>query len=253
MHGWDFGEDAVKIRSQWMLRLLGKLIAFSCRVLFLTVRKELIVIHPGTSPYEDCKDEKFLYCIWHDNILGPSFCGRSVKMAALTSLHGDGAFVATMLECVGITPIRGSSSRGGAAAVRTMMEAARDMDVTITTDGPRGPRRQVKEGIVYLASQTGRPIVPVAISASRAWHVRGRWTDLLVPKPFSKVWLLAGDLIFVPSGLSRNEMKDYRDEVQVAMDKLNVHVHELAGGSSSRFAITSKAVAPSFGPSRRVA
>ncbi len=235
-----------------MLRLLARMIAFSCRVLFLTVRREMIVIHPGTSPYEDSKDEKFLYCIWHDNILGPSFCGRSVKMAALTSLHGDGAIVATLLECVGITPIRGSSSRGGAAAVRGMMQAARDMDITIATDGPRGPRRQVKEGIVYLASQTGRPIVPVAISASRAWHVRGRWTDLLVPKPFSKVWLLAGALIFVPSGLSRDEMTAYRDKVQQGMDDLNVKVHKLAGGSSSLYEITSEAV-PSTGASRRAA
>ncbi|MCA9024971.1 MAG: lysophospholipid acyltransferase family protein [Planctomycetaceae bacterium] len=230
----------MKIRSKRMLRLLARSMAAGCRLLFKTVRSELIETCAGTSPYDGNRKQRFLYCIWHDNILGPTFCGRSVKMAALTSLHGDGAFVAMALECVGITPIRGSSSRGGAAALREMMDAARDMDITIATDGPRGPRREVKQGIVYLASQTGRPIVPVAIAATRAWHIPGRWTDLLVPKPFSKVWLIAGEPISIPGDLTRDELKSYRDEIQLAMDQWNRRVSELANGSGSQLAVSSR-------------
>ncbi|MEZ6050876.1 MAG: DUF374 domain-containing protein [Planctomycetaceae bacterium] len=134
----------MKIRSKRMLRLLARSMAAGCRLLFMTVRSELIETYAGTSPYDGNRKQRFLYCIWHDNILGPTFCGRSVKMAALTSLHGDGAFVAMALECVGITPIRGSSSRRGSRF--TEMMDARDMDITIATDGPRGPRREVKQG-----------------------------------------------------------------------------------------------------------
>ncbi len=223
----------MKIRSRRLIRFLARGVAVVCRGLFASTRIEILAAQPGLSPYEDSGDQKCLYCIWHDAILGPIFGGRCVDMAALVSLHGDGSYVADALECVGITPIRGSSSRGGAAAVREMLDAARDKDIAIATDGPRGPRRKVKYGIVYLASQTGRPIVPTAFSARRAWRVRGRWTDLLIPKPFTKIWLIGGEPIFVPSGLSREELSVHRDKVQLAMDELTARADRLADGSGS--------------------
>jgi lysophospholipid acyltransferase (LPLAT)-like uncharacterized protein len=221
----------MKIRSRWLIRLLARIIAAGCRLLFASTRVKIRAARRGISPYEDSGAQKCLYCIWHDSILGPIFGGRCVDMAALVSLHGDGSYVADALECVGITPIRGSSSRGGAAAVREMLDAACDKDISIATDGPRGPRRKVKDGIVYLASQTGRPIVPTAFSARSGWRIRGRWTDLLVPRPLTTVWLLGGEPITVPGGLSREQLAVYRDKVQHAMDELTAEADRLAGGS----------------------
>jgi len=221
----------MKIRSRWLIRLLARGAAGVFRVLFASTRVEILAARKGISPYEDSGAQKYLYCIWHDSILGPIFGGRCVNMAALVSRHGDGSYVADALECVGIVPIRGSSSRGGAAAVRELLDAAREMDISIATDGPRGPRRTVKDGIVYLASQTGRPIVPTAFSARRSWRVRGRWTDLLVPKPFTRIWLLGGEPIVVPPGLSRDELSVCREQVQQAMDELTARADRLAGGS----------------------
>lgn len=221
----------MKIRSRRLIRLLARLIAAACRALFATTRVEIQAARPGISPYEDSGDQKYLYCIWHDSILGPIFGGRCVDMAALVSRHGDGSYVADALECVDITPIRGSSSRGGAAALREMLDAARNKDIAIATDGPRGPRREVKLGIIYLASQTGRPIVPTAFSARRGWRVRGRWTDLLIPMPFTKVWLLGGKPIHVPARLTRDELTSYRDQVQQAMETLTARADGLARGS----------------------
>lgn len=221
----------MKIRSQRLIRLLARVAAGVFRLLFATTRIEILASRPGISPYEDSGAQKYLYCIWHDSILGPIFGGRCVQMAALVSRHGDGSYVADALECVGITPIRGSSSRGGAAALREMLDAARQMDISIATDGPRGPRRTVKDGIVYLASQTGRPIVPTAFSARRGWRVQGRWTDLLIPKPFTKIWLLGGEPIVVPPGLSRDQLTRYREQVQQAMDELTACADRLACGS----------------------
>jgi lysophospholipid acyltransferase (LPLAT)-like uncharacterized protein len=221
----------MKIRSRRLIRLLARMVAAACRLLFASTRVRILAARPGISPYEDSGPQKYLYCIWHDSILGPIFGGRCVDMAALVSLHGDGSYVADALECVDITPIRGSSSRGGALAVREMLHTARDKDISIATDGPRGPRRKVKDGIVYLASQTGRPIVPTAFSARSSWRIRGRWTDLLVPRPFTTVWLLGGDPITVPGGLSREQLVAYRDIVQLAMDALTAEADRLAGDS----------------------
>lgn len=227
----------MKIRSRRLIRFLARVLAVAFRALFASTRTEILAAKPGISPYKDSGDQKYLYCIWHESILGPIFGGRCVDMAALVSLHGDGSYVADALECVGITPIRGSSSRGGAAAVREMLEVARNKDISIATDGPRGPRRRVKNGIIYLASQTGRPIVPTAFSARRAWRVRGRWTDLLVPKPFTRIWLLGGDPITIPSGLSRDDLSVYCDRVQRAMDELTAEADRRAEDSGGDVSI----------------
>lgn len=223
----------MKIRARWLIRLLARVIALVSRVLFRTLRIDVRPAVPGASPYEDSGEVKHLYCIWHDAILCAIFGGRSVSMAALVSTHGDGSYVADALDCVNITPIRGSSGRRGAAALREMMEAARGKDITIATDGPRGPRRLVKDGIVFLASQTGRAIVPVAVAAQSAWRPRGRWTDLVVPKPYSRLMVLGGTPITVPAGLSREQIAQYRNLVQQSMDELSARAEVELRGSGS--------------------
>jgi lysophospholipid acyltransferase (LPLAT)-like uncharacterized protein len=224
------GEMPVKIRSPLLIRTAARLLTGSIRVLFRTIRLEIHLQTPGISPYDDTDEEHFIYCIWHDGILGPTFGGPQSQVAALTSRHTDGTLVAEVLSCVGITPIRGSSSRGGARAVKQMMAAADRYHIVIATDGPRGPRREVKDGIVYLAAQTGRAIVPVVFEGENCWRPVGKWTDLVVPKPFSQAHLIAGTPIRVPARLSKDERARWRDTVQQAMDDLGRCVQQLAAG-----------------------
>jgi lysophospholipid acyltransferase (LPLAT)-like uncharacterized protein len=100
----------------------------------------------------------------------------------------------------------------------------------IATDGPRGPRRMVKDGIVYLASHSGRPIVPTAFASAWAWKPRGRWTDLVIPIPFSRGIVLGGAPIRIPEGLTPQQLAPYRDLVQRAMDELQSRADRLARG-----------------------
>ena len=101
--------------------------------------------------------------------------------------------------------------------------------MAITPDGPRGPRRVLKEGVVYLASRTGLPVVPVACTASRTFLIRGSWTDMVVPFPFGRTWMIYGDPIHVPSKIGRDELADYVRLVQQAVEDLNEHAVELTG------------------------
>lgn len=222
----------MKIRSPLLIRTAARLLTGSLRLLFRTLRLEIHQQAPGISPYEDAGGERFIYCIWHDGILGPIFGGpqSQVAAAALTSQHTDGTLVAEVLRCVGITPIRGSSSRGGARAVKQMMEAASRHHIVIATDGPRGPRREVKEGIVYLAAQTGRAIIPVVFDGENCWRPVGKWTDLVIPKPFSRAHMMAGPPIRIPERLSKDERIRWRGVVQQAMDELGRSVQQLAAG-----------------------
>ena len=219
----------MKIRSLFLIRLSARLLATLFRVLFWTCRVRVIAKTAGVSPYDTPGAERFIYCNWHDGILGAAFCRRVRSTAALTSRHMDGEFVAELIRAVGIHPIRGSSSQGGAAAVGTMLRVARDHHVTIATDGPRGPRRVVKPGVVFLASHAGRRIVPTAFAAANAWRPRGRWTDLVIPKPFSTVYAIGGEPMDIPPGLRRDQLQPYRDELQRRIDALNSEADELAG------------------------
>ncbi len=219
----------MKIRNRFIIRSLAKLITLSSRVLFKTCRIQVIEQRPGVSPYVVPVDERFIYCNWHDGILGSLFCGHVQKMAALTSRHTDGDYVADIMEAVGIQPVRGSSSQGGAAAIAEMLEFAKDFHITIATDGPRGPRRLVKPGIIFLASHANRKIVPIAFAAKNAWRPKGKWTDLVVPKPFSTIYAIGGEPMTIPKGLNKQQLASYRDELQQRMDDLNAQADELAG------------------------
>jgi lysophospholipid acyltransferase (LPLAT)-like uncharacterized protein len=221
----------MKIRSPFLIRAAARGLTAGIRLLFKTLHVEVCLQAPGTNPYEPTGGERFIYCIWHDGILGPTFGGPQSQVAALTSQHTDGTLVADVLSCVGITPIRGSSSRGGARAVKQMMEAACNHHIVIATDGPRGPRREVKDGIVYLAAQTGRAIIPVVFDGPSCWRPRGKWTDLVVPKPFSKVYVLAGRPIRVPERLTKDARAEWRSTVQTAMERLDGDVKRLVGGA----------------------
>lgn len=167
-------------------------------------------------------------------------------MAALTSRHADGEYVAEVMEAVGITPIRGSNNHGGTTAAKQLMTATQKHHITITTDGPRGPRRVVKPGVVFLASQTGQRIIPVGCSAKRAWLPKGRWTDLIVPKPFTTAYVVGEVPLAVPPNLTKEQLAPYVTELQRRMDSAQTLADDLATGRKSLKDIRQTEEAPHY-------
>ncbi|WP_437186976.1 lysophospholipid acyltransferase family protein [Planctomicrobium sp. SH668] len=220
----------MRLRNRRVIRLISRVIAFLCRCLYSTCRIRVIEGAPQTSPYAPSGDNRYVYCTWHDGILNSLFCGPVHHCAALTSRHADGEYVAEVMNAVGIHPVRGSNGNGGAAAAKQLIDAARDYHIVVTTDGPRGPRRTVKPGIIFLASQTGRPIVPVACSAKKAWYPKGRWTDLLVPRPFTRVYVLGGEPMHIPADVRRDQLNGFCKDLQSRMDLLQERADRIAAG-----------------------
>ncbi len=144
---------------------------------------------------------KCIYALWHARLLPLVWSHRGRSVAVLVSRHRDGEWVARVVESLGFVTARGSSTRGGDSAVREMLEhAGRGHALAVTPDGPRGPAGRVKPGLVYLASRTGWPIVPVTAAASRSWTFRS-WDRFRVPLPFTRVRLAYGEPITVPPDL----------------------------------------------------
>lgn len=224
------GETALRIRSRTLTKLAVHLGVLLVRLLFWTCRKEIRGDVPDVNPYEPTGDRRYLYCIWHDQIVMTIFSGRPRSMSGLVSRHQDGGYVADVMQACGIRPVRGSTKRGGSLAMRQLIEAAGDLHVAITPDGPRGPRHRLKGGIVFLASHSGRGIVPVAYTCRRCWKIRGNWTDMMVPKPFTTIVVRGGPPIFVPPNVDRRGLEEYSALVESEMQRLQIDAESRARG-----------------------
>jgi len=201
----------------WLAMVCAVLI---CRVIFRTVRMRFLAADPETHPLAD-GSEGFIYSFWHDQILFPLFMGRHTRAVALVSQHRDGSKLATVIGMVGAGVVRGSSNHEGAAALRQLLRLGKEKHVYITPDGPRGPRREIKPGLVYLASRARRRVVPMGYSATRSWTIPGSWTGLEVPKPFSTVYVLCGPPVTLSRQAEREQVEEVTAHLQGEMDRLS--------------------------------
>lgn len=223
----------MRIRSIWLTKWVARSVVAVLKLLFATCRKQF-VIFPGTNGWDSDCQNRFLFSVWHDVLFFPLLVAKPHNMSALTSRHQDGAYVAEILRLLNVEPYRGSTARGGAQAVRQLLNVASQRHITLTPDGPRGPRREMKDGIVFLASRTGLPIVPAAFSCRRGVRIKGTWTDMLLPLPFTTTYCILGEPISVPSELTRDEIDRHTQRVQEAMDQLYARVGDWAAGRTGR-------------------
>jgi lysophospholipid acyltransferase (LPLAT)-like uncharacterized protein len=111
---------------------------------------------------------------------------RTMEVNALISQHQDGEIIARIISRFGHRAVRGSSTRGGALALRELIRLGRSgADLVVTPDGPKGPRQVAKLGVVQLAKATGLPIVPMAFSCSKKNSSRagiGLWSRIHGPE-----------------------------------------------------------------------
>ena len=231
----------MRIKSPLLIKLAGRLGYVVMSSIFLTVKKDLQ--YAAENPYlttgqptgQQSGQQRYLYSLWHDSAVMATFLGKRRQTVALTSRHRDGSFVESILAPAGIRTVRGSTGRGGGQAARELILASKDHDIVLVPDGPRGPRREMSRGIVYLASRTGNPIIPAAFACDRYWEIKSSWTSHTIPRPFSTVVMTAGDPIHVPSNLSPDDLDDYvlltqraMDDVQATADRSVSQSHDLA-------------------------
>lgn len=208
----------MRISSPTFYTSAGKATAVCMSLMFRTVRS---AIQTGSiDPYDNVRENRCLISVWHDAAAMAVFGAKHSGMTALTSRHRDGSFVASTLKMAGVGVVRGSTGRSGRRAARELLDVARRNDIVITPDGPRGPRRRISPGIVFLASHSGNSILPTGFACSRGWEIKGSWTTLTIPQPFSRVVTLIGEPIRVPSDVHRTQWNDFAMLVQQAMDEL---------------------------------
>jgi len=232
----------VKIRSSRLTNIITWCLGKLFRLIARTVRYRIIEECPGINPAADSCKSNYLYAIWHDQAIIPITyrvniprSSKALPAMALVSRHQDGSWLTGFMKQFGVGAIRGSSSRGGAVALRKLFETSQESHIFITPDGPRGPRHKVKQGIVYLASQTGIPIVVNANAITRCWNIEGSWTNQIVPKPFARAYILMSKPIEVPADLSREDLEHYQQLIEAEFERLQTAADRLARGEISEW------------------
>ena len=166
------------------------------------------------------RGERWIFALWHSRLLALTYTHRRWDAAVLISRHRDGELIARLVQRLGFVTARGSSTRGGGEGARALMRHVEQGRLTaITPDGPRGPARRVKPGLIWLASRSGLPIVPAAAAASAEWRLRS-WDGFRVPRPFARVLIGYGPPIAVPADLDEAGAETWRERVQAALDEL---------------------------------
>lgn len=142
----------------------------------------------------------YIFLLWHEAIFPLLWWHRHRGIAIVVSLGRDGQYLGDYASGLGYRILPGSSSRGGArallGAVRVLEEGG---PVAITPDGPRGPHRCLKPGVVQAAQRAGAWIVPLHATAEPAWRL-GTWDRLAIPKPRAEVVVGYGEPFLIERG-----------------------------------------------------
>lgn len=145
-----------------IVRVVAALAAGVIRALYWTLR----VRHVRVENLE--RTPQYIIAFWHSHLLMMVKCRFRTPISVLISQSKDGELIARTMAHFEVDSARGSSSRGGSAAMREMIRLARTgANLVFTPDGPRGPARVASDGIVYAAQMSGLPIIPVAFTAKK--------------------------------------------------------------------------------------
>ena len=163
------------------------------------------------APMDRCYElnQPFIFAYWHSDLILATRVGAEEQkrrpIVLMSSPSRDGYLVAEMMAREGMTIVRSSSKRRGMEGFMTFAKALKSgMNGSLAVDGPRGPCRQVKEGVIRLSQISGVPILPCAVGYELRIVTRS-WDRLRIPFPLSRAAAICGAPMFIDKDLPREE------------------------------------------------
>lgn len=218
-------------------RLYSALVYMIARVLYMSLRMRVenldSIFPPDKTPRLPAAPGKatpgVILVTWHGRSLIPANVLRNRDCWALISLSRDGEVQNGVFQKFGFHTVRGSTKRGGVRGALQMARKVKEGGVlAFTPDGPRGPSHKVQPGVILMAEKSGAPIVPIGASASRRWLL-GSWDSYMIPQPFARGYFLAGEPIYVPSGLDEAARQAVALQVEYALNRIEREAEARAG------------------------
>jgi hypothetical protein len=198
------------------------------RLLGLTWRLEW----RGAGRLEDARrmTGRVIFAFWHGRLLALSWSHRNSKVHILASEHYDGDLMGRTIEWLGFGHLKGSTTRGGAKALRELRRVISEgHDIGLTVDGPRGPRGRVQQGATELSRLASAVVVPVSNTARPRKIFGGSWDRFQLPAPFAKIVIEYGEPILVPGDAGAEEREEFRIELERRLGELTARLDRGAG------------------------
>jgi hypothetical protein len=200
----------------WAIRALLSLLVATCRVRIVHGAEHVEAVRAA--------GRTTVIALWHDRLfylvhfLYSHFVRRRYPLTVLISRSRDGDFGERLGLGLGARVVRGSTSRGGSAALRTLLrEMQAGRSAVMVVDGPLGPSHDPKPGAATLARLSGAPLLPLSWAATRTWTLRS-WDRMQIPKPFSTIHVTAGEPLAVPR--DAKDLTPYSQQLAEALDRL---------------------------------
>jgi lysophospholipid acyltransferase (LPLAT)-like uncharacterized protein len=218
-------------RSRPVQTTVGVAVAEYLRFVWLTSRT---VLEP-TDIYEQMHPRlPLIIAMWHGQHFMVPFIRRGYDAKVLISRHRDGEINAIAAERLGVGTIRGSGDasgrfdlKGGVGAFQTMLTTlAEGCSVALTADVPK-VARVAGIGIIKLAQLSGRPILPAAVVTSRR-KVLDNWDRSAVNLPFSRLAMVAGEIVAVPADADGDTLESRRQALERSLNRATARAYELA-------------------------
>lgn len=217
-------EGFVVILKQWRRKILRMWIyPFLCFFVvypyMATVR--MVILDKDLKRIRRNRKERFLYALWHEDIPLLSCKFGYTHLSTMASFSRDGEVIANFLKALRYRVVRGTSNKGWREAFDEMIKAFQDgWDLVLAVDGPKGPRYEVKPGVIYLASKGKIKIVPVVSNAKYKIIFHKSWDKMWGPLPFSPAICIFGDPIILDETDSFEATKRKQQELQEALHTL---------------------------------
>ena len=213
--------DNVKLSTRfwpYFYKIMIQLLTFTCKVNIY-----------GYEYLDELKKQKktWIFSVWHNNVPISPWALRKEQFSAMISDSRDGEIIARCLAVFGNTALRGSSSKNAARATRQALKHLRQgKTILITPDGPRGPKYELQDGVLWLAAAGKVDIIGFHIECSRQWEFNS-WDGQKLPKPFSTINLCYTSPVQVNKQMLETQFESTRsmlhkhmmDNVSYALEK----------------------------------
>ena len=144
------------------------------------------------------KNKSIIFAVWHGHLLSIVHDLRRMKINALAGTHKDADLISQIATNLGWNMIRGSSKEKGSEAYKSMLRllnSSTNSLLFITPDGPSGPPKIPKRGVIRLAQKSQTAIIPIRVKYSKSWEFKN-WDTFFLAKPFGKILIDYGEPIY---------------------------------------------------------
>ena len=224
----------MKTQGKTLIHAAGALASMAVHLLSSTLDFRVAYYDPIIDPAYPNDGKRRIYIFWHEYIQYFIYLRKHCRLAMLLSRHRDADVLEDVAHMLGFESVRGSTNRGGVEALREMMrkEEGDRLHLTITPDGPRGPRRVLAPGCIFLASRLQIPLVAMGVGYDRPFRFNS-WDRYAVPRPGSRVRCIPSSDIVIPPDLDKEGIEHFRRKVESILNGLSDEAEDWAVSGST--------------------